>query len=304
MARAPFEADWIVGSILLTTLNNTFVIDLGGSIFTITIPPGRYWLWMDRGNSPTWSTDYPSFFKAFVEAVSQAIYSDTSNVQIAVRTPRLTRMPGTGFALTLSLNPTYTWLITHPNWTLPVGLLGMSELVPEYPDDVVVASGGPYLTPYAIEGNLTTHRRASFKLFDEEHEQYKTGRSNWRWGTTQSRTLFYRKMPSGMVRRTRAAEHPAWAKRACVALYDGNNTFQQLWRHTLSRMKPMLVVHNAAATHTLELPESDVEALILSDENQLNRFSACIGEKPVKLEGELYNLELACEIITSTYLHS
>jgi hypothetical protein len=180
----------------------------------------------------------------------------------------------------------------------------MSALTPEHPEDVIVAFGGPYLTPYAIEGNLTTHRRASFKLQDEVHEQYDHALGNWRWGTKVLRTLLYRKMPGGMVRHTRNAEFPAMARKVCAARYDGNNTFQQLWRHTLSRMEPMLVVHNAASTHTLELPATGVEALRIDDAEQRNRFTACIGERPVEAKGELYQLELRCEVLASTYVHS
>lgn len=305
MARAPFEADWWVGARSLTSFNNTMVLDHEGEIQTISLPTGWYWHYDDRGNTPVIASAYPSLFKMLRETVSNALFGDTVSVTTEACTPGLSVMPNSGLSIKLSDQSALTFMITHPSWTFPVDALGLSTLTPDYPQDVSVPDGTDYVSPYAIGGNWTTTGRASFKMADEFHEQYASGRRNeYRWGTDVLRTMSYMRLPAGIVRHTRAAEDIAWASRARAAMYDGNNTFQQLWRYALSRRKPALVVHNRASDHTLELPTAGVEALALEQEEQRARFSACVGKLPEERRGEFYKIELDTEVLYSTYIHS
>ena len=109
------------------------------------------------------------------------------------------------------------------------------------------------------------------------------------------------RLPAASVRSSRAGEDTRWAQGAGKGLGDVHGCYETVWGEGLSKGLPVIIVHNEGrqdllvATHPYEVVE-------VVDERVRDRFSGAVTGID-RERGELYDLEIPVEVITSTYEH-
>lgn len=147
-----------------------------------------------------------------------------------------------------------------------------------------------FISPYSLGYSWSWPSRASQKVLNIEHEQYRGGSQVRRFGTIYKRKFIYSNVYAARTRRFRASEHEEYAKMANLVLHDVNFCFQHIWEG-MSLGHPAVVVHEPGA----DLSDfSKVEIVRLIEDEQMRSFEEVA--KLITGGAERYNIELDCEV--------
>lgn len=297
MTSRPYGPDRWIGQVTLTATTRTIVMtEGGGSPFSVSMTAGDYWLYDGAEIG-----DYLAFYTRLLAAIHAANGSNVYGVR-PITSP-LSPAPWAGLELyRVSGSDSFSLRLDSGSWTLDKRLLGFAA------DDTTQAdsdSSARIVSRRCLWGQWVPPAIAADKRADTVHETYAAqaaGRAIgvYQWAQDTIRRFEYLRLPAAACRRSRAAEHPAYAANASRAYGDTSGTWQDLHEQAAAG-GVLLVRHNDGHEH-LTLSGADWEAVQLATPEQRASFEATLRE--ASRVGETYDVVPTVYVLDGTWEHT
>ena len=289
------KIDRYIGSITLTSSNNTFIFRENGTPYTRAIGAGTYWLY-DCANQVDEIQGKPSFYRAL------RVSMDATQAGGNAYGIRLANLLGEGVELYRGLlfervagSFSFGFDFSNVNFTLPKYLLGF----PQNFSINVLASGSQLRSSTGVRGHWIAPHQVISKISYPSRKVESSTEEIWRddsyqltWQSYTVRLVRYQWIPAQFIHSSRNQDH-TYTETYQTLLGDTSLALQNLWESDLSQMKDVLILHDIEPHQNamrVDLHKSQVECVRLFDPNFRASFEACV-ELSLS-HGEQYNINL------------
>ena len=294
---------WI-GSVDLVSGANVFRFLENGTGYSITVVPGRYWLY-DAGVLADDIAGYPSLYRVLRGAMDSVsgggnTYSLRASNVYGERLPLYRGLNAIRTSGTLS----YGWQFSSASFTAPKDVLGYA---PTTSVDVTT-TGASLPSPRGVAGVWVCPSEATSKVSYPQRkveasteEIYRADAYQLTWQEYRARLFRYRYVAAPYVHGARALD-PSFSAPVGVSPGDVTSGLDLLWERDLSRAQSVIVLHDTGArddSYRLQEHPGKVEVLRLMDPAQRARLDA-IATLQIQ-RGEQYELTLATVTVAGDY---
>lgn len=294
---------WI-GSVELVAGANVFRFLENGTGYSITIAPGRYWLY-DAGVSGDEIAGYPSLYRLLRVALD-AVAGGGNTYSL-----RASNVPGETAPLYRGLHVvrnsgtlSFGWQLSSASFTAPKDVLGYA---PDASTDATT-TGASLPSPRGVAGVWVCPSEATSKVSYPQRkveastdEIYRADAYQLTWQEYRARLFRYRYVPAPYVHGARALD-PSYTQAVGVSPGDLTAGLDLLWQRDLSRAQSVIVLHDTGArddSYRLQDHPGKIEVVRLMDPQQRARLEACASLQIQR--GEQYEVTLATVAIAGSY---
>lgn len=287
--------DRYIGSITLTSANNTYVYREGATVYTRTIAPGTYWLY-DAADFNAEITGLPSFYRTLKANMGLANPSGNS-YEI-----KLANLLGEGEPLYRGLvfnrvagALSFGFDFSNANFKIPKSAFGF----PDAQNVNVVNTGSFIRSPQGVKGHWIAPRKALSKISyplkrieTSTEEVYRDDAYQIAWQSYVVRLARYQWIPAQYVHASRSLD-PTYTQTYQTLLGDTHIALQNLWESNLSTLRDVIILHDVIPSPDAmrtDLNQTRVEIVRLFDANLRGDYEACV-ELSLN-HGEQYNVSL------------
>ncbi len=237
---------WVIPITITSGVNDTIILDEGGSDYTVTIPEGTYWCYQAAGSGFE-ITGYPSLYLEIAQQLTAAVgggnaysFFAADPASTSLTDSRSVILSRGGFS-----SNDFSLRFSQPGFTLDKRLFGVAS---DYAVDIA-NSGDSTPAQGQVFGQWVSPRPASDKRSFQTKKVVlstsDTARNDlyaMQWEARRRRLFQYRHVPAAWIHRSRASQAD-YAEVAGISTGDTRGAFEHVWE-ALSAFDDLIVIHD------------------------------------------------------------